>query len=287
MHKLASNAEVDHLSPRQINLFGAAVTLPPPQARQFELSELVVSNAIQPTTAFVENVRQFGVLTPIVVLDDGRKCIVADGRRRLLAAQKVGLNSIAAAVYAINSFMPDVMSMLLNEQRHDNPLADFHAIQRLQERGANEQAICAATGMSLPRLRRRAKLGLLNPILFQSFSNGQMSVAVAEACAGLPHEQQQQLLVPLHQSGTLKHGDIQAVKHARRDAGLNALLDLGLGSLLTATPYPPLPDILGSLSHTTLLSMRTELPNIAAFEPVRRLIEKCLVTHNIPYAKAS
>lgn len=272
----SKNAQTDYLATRQINLFGSAITLMPPQTRCFTLRDLVVSDAIQPTTAFVENVRQFGVITPIVVLDDGQKCIVADGRRRVLAAQQVGLPHITATVYAINSFMPDVMTMLLNEQRHDNPLADFNAIQRLQQRGANEQEICAATGMSLSRLRRRARLGLLHPDLFEAFSDGKMSIVIAEACTSLTHDQQQCLLVTLREHGMLRHADIHAVKHARRDANMNALLDLGLSTMLTATSLPPLPDILNNLNRETLLRIRGELPQTNTFEPVHQLIEQYL-----------
>lgn len=276
MREVDSIAENGHLTPRQINLFGAPITLLPPQARHFALRDLAVSDAIQPTTAFVENVRQFGVITPIVVLDDGQKCIVADGRRRVLAAQQVGLDSIAAAVYATNSFMPDVMTMLLNEQRHDNPLADFHAIQRLRQRGANEQEICAATGMNLARLRRRAKLGLLHPDLFQAFSDSKMSIVVAEACTGLTYDQQHCLLITLRERGMLRHADVQAVKHARREANMSALLDLGLSTMLTAASLPSLPDILKNLNRETLLRICDELPQTNGFEPVHQLIGQYL-----------
>ena len=57
MHDLDPVVETGHLTQRQINLFGASFALLPPQARHFALRDLAVSDAIQPTTAFVENVR--------------------------------------------------------------------------------------------------------------------------------------------------------------------------------------------------------------------------------------
>ncbi len=251
---------------------GEAITLPRPHERVIELSMLSVSDVITPSRELVASVQRFGVLTPIVVFDDGTRLRVADGRRRIAAAKRAGLSSIAASVYQADSFIPDLITMVLNEQRRENPVADFNAIQRLQQRGATEREISEVTGMPISRIRRRIKLAALHPDLFESLGRGELSVAVAEACAALPAARQASLLDRLHRDGTVTMTDVREVRTARKTDAVASLALDGLGELLNAASPLSLAEIAAVLSTDTLRHMMDELPGEPRFDGARQTI---------------
>ena len=72
---------------------GQPIALPPPREQVVALDALDVSDVIVPSREFVESVRRFGVITPVVLFDDGGRLRVADGRRRIAAAARAGLDS--------------------------------------------------------------------------------------------------------------------------------------------------------------------------------------------------
>jgi ParB/RepB/Spo0J family partition protein len=279
--------------PGQLELLGEKVALPEPREDWLALETLRVSDVIAPAPAFVESVRRFGIITPIVVFDDGRSgggagggaggCVdvrrlrVVDGRRRVAAARLAGLARVPAMVYATNGVMPDVITMVLNEQRRDNPVADFHAIQRLQQRGATEQQISEATGMPLGRIRRRMKLAALRPELFEAMEQNGLPVSVAETAAALSTAQQQSLVVALRASGKVTQTDVQAAKVARRAKATESLSlgarDGGLGDVLAAPAPATLPQIVAALSTDTLMRVLADLPMEPAFGAARQVVQ--------------
>ena len=252
---------------------GQALILPPPEEREIELDELNVSDCVTPSRAFLESVQRFGVITPIIVFDDGAKLRVADGRRRVAAARQAGLRAVPAKVYQAGSFIPDLLAVVLNEQRRDNPVADFNAIQRLQRGGATEREIGEMTGMPLNRIRRRMKLGTLHPDLFAVLGQGKVSVTVAEACAALPAAHQANLLIRLRESGRLTLPDVREVRTVRKADAVGALVLEGLGTLLSPATQPAsLADIATALSTATLQRLLDELPSEAHFDTARQIL---------------
>ena len=263
---------------RQIELFGESATLPAPVETWIDIDQLRVSDVIQPSREFVQSIQRFGVITPVVVFEDSDKLRLVDGRRRVAAATVAGLHQVPARVYTADAYLPDVVTMVLNEQRRDNPVADFSAIQRLQQRGATERDICDATGMPIGRIRRRMKLGRLHPDLFAALSEGKLSVGLAEQCAALSSAQHQDLIAVLHRLGKLTANDVRAVKVARRDRATHTLALGGLAEMLGATTTPSddsasLAEIVAALGTDTLRQMLAELPDEPRFAAARRAIQ--------------
>jgi ParB/RepB/Spo0J family partition protein len=251
---------------------GEAIALPEPQERTLELGTLSVSDVITPSREFVACIQRFGILTPIVVFDDGTRLRVVDGRRRVAAARSVGFESIPATVYQADGCIPDLITMVLNEQRRENPVADFNAIQRLQRRGATEREVCEVTGMSASRIRRRMRLAALHRDLFEGLGRGELTVAVAEACAALPTAQQAGLVARLHESGRLTMSDVRGVRTARKADTVSAMTLEGLGALLDAATPPSLAEIAAALSTDTLQRVLDELPGTPRFDDTRQTI---------------
>lgn len=265
--------------------------LPAPRSATLPVETLarVGRDVIAPDAAFVESVRRFGVVTPVVIVEDAGGLRVVDGRRRIAAARAAGVDALSAVIYPAGEGLPaDLIILALNEQRSSNPLADFNAIRRLQERGATEQEISQATGMPPQRIRRRMKLASLLPELFDALSEGRLSVAVAEAAAGLSPAYQRALAATLAEKGRLTLADVRAVKVARREQALAAAP--GLAGILSAPlppafqptlnpePSPPnpqaaFPDLAGVIdlfAPETLRRMRADLQESLWRAPARR-----------------
>lgn len=257
----------------EFEFLGEAVTLPKPHERIIDLSTLNVSDVIAPSRELVVSVQRFGVITPIVVFDDGTRLRVADGRRRIAAAKQAGFGSITATVYKADSFIPDLVTMVLNEQRRENPVADFNAIQRLQRRGATERDISEMTGMSISRIRRRMKLAALHPDLFESLGRGELTVTVAEVCATLSTTRQVGLLERLRENGKVTMSDVREIRTARKMDVVASMAFKGLGELLNApSPPPSLAEIVATLTTATLQRLLDELPGDPRFDATRQTI---------------
>jgi ParB/RepB/Spo0J family partition protein len=255
---------------------GEAIALPQPQETTLELGMLSVTDVITPSHELVACIQRFGVLTPIVVFDDGTRLRIVDGRRRVAAARAAGYDSIPATVYQADGCIPDLITMVLNEQRRENPVADFNAIRRLQRRGATEREICEVTGMSASRIHRRMKLAALHRDLFEGLGRGELTVAVAEACAALPTAQQAGLVARLRESGRLTMSDVRGVRTARKADAVSAMTLEGLGALLDAATPPSLAEIAAVLSTDTLQRMLDELSGAPRFDDARQTIAHAL-----------
>lgn len=222
---------------KTFTFMGRSYTLPAPGFEDIETSRLAsaVSEAVPPSADFVESVRQFGVVQPPVVVYDGGHLRVIDGRRRVTAASKAGIQRLSCMVYpAGQDVTADVLAVLLNEQRGENALAEFMAILRMIDHGATERQISETTGMPVARIRRRLKLCRLIGPLMQAFQDGRISPAVAEGCSALSESYQRDLAEQLERKGRLTLADLRDVRSARRSAALKA--SPGLAQLISAVP---------------------------------------------------
>ncbi|MBA7539990.1 hypothetical protein ES705_32279 [subsurface metagenome] len=137
-----------------------------------------------PTKAFIDSVKRFGVVHPIVVQRDRTKYTIIDGRRRARAAIIAEHVSISARVYP-KKYRP-TMVIALNNLQSANPVAELEAIEALIEEGASEKQISEATGLPLSTIRKRLKLQRLNPDLRKGLKKGEIAVSVAEKASDLP-----------------------------------------------------------------------------------------------------
>jgi hypothetical protein len=130
--------------------------------------------------------------------------------------------------------------------------------------------------MSASRIRRRMKLAALHPDLFASLGRGELTVAVAEACAALPTAQQAGLVARLRESGRLTMSDVRGVRTARKADAVSAMTLEGLGALLDAATPPSLAEIAAALSTDTLQRVLDELPGDPRFDDARQTIAHAL-----------
>lgn len=144
----------------------------------------------EPSPQFIANVRQLGVLQPVLVDKRHGRLVVIDGVRRCKAARAVGL----AMIHTIEkpaAIASDVATLVANNQRSPNPQTELAAIDRLIARtGAAPKEISRQLGIPYATVKRRLKLRKLAKGARQLFDRGEISVGVAEKLSRLPKGEQ-------------------------------------------------------------------------------------------------
>lgn len=165
-----------------------------PKFALVDLSELpqILPSSI-PDKAFIGSIEKFGILQPIGLIESDRGYLVAFGRRRILAARKIGLISVPAVIYPVGWTLGEVLTLVENQQRKDNLVAFLEAIESLRLQATPEE-ICGAVGISKAELYKAIRLidGLI-PELRLALTEGRMSSSCACQAIKLTQQQQQTL----------------------------------------------------------------------------------------------
>jgi ParB/RepB/Spo0J family partition protein len=136
----------------------------------------------------IQSVKNFGVLAPLILIPDDAssayKYKVCDGLRRLYAAQRAGVKTVPAIVYNMDPTTSDASTVMLNQKRTDNPVAELQAIERVMSRAIGDVEISKATGIPIGKIRKLLKYRLLIPELRRMFDEYRLSAGVAARIVG-------------------------------------------------------------------------------------------------------
>lgn len=192
--------------------------LPDVEPIQVHLEELPADQELvgdPPTPEFVESVRKFGVLWPVVLYDKGGHLFVADGRRRVKAAREVGLVTIPAII--VGGANPNVLAIIGNRQRSRNSISDLRAIKALIAQGATIDEIRAATGMKKGEIDAILRLDKLPDPIKQGMQEGTVSAGVAKSALRLSSQGQKELAERLLATGEIHHSDVADIHSVARN----------------------------------------------------------------------
>lgn len=153
------------------------------------------AEGIEPTKAFIEGVREHGVIEPVVVTMRDDRPVLVDGIRRIKAAHAVGQATVPYVVQIVDHVTVHgkdygdeigraLLTILLNEQRSSNPVVELRELEKLAK-VVPEEDLPTVTRMSRNRIRRRMRLTRLIPALREKFESGEMRIGAAEAAARL------------------------------------------------------------------------------------------------------
>lgn len=179
-----------------------------------------------PKASFVENIRNFGVFEPIIVFktSDGYFKVGA-GIRRITASRICEKKDIPAMVYEDEEDFRLSLTLIENNQRSSNPLAEVRAIMRLQKKKFSAAQIAEATGMPMQRIRERLRLNNLIKPLYNIMFAGKIAVTLGQEACKLPEPYQKKLLAVYDEKGKVKIADLKAVKNARQSDAIAAIPD--------------------------------------------------------------
>ena len=233
------------MKPQQASLFELNAPLPTPTSGEIDPWHLRIDNAIPPHTDFVDSVRRFGVIQPIITAtvvcqdeekgEGGGEVHVIQGRRRTLAARMIGLKAIEEKRYALKDWGQfDVLLLMLQHQHHANPAAEYFAAFRLLQGGATAAHIHAVTGVEPGQLKKLMRLGELHADLLQAFKDGKITIGQAFQCAKLSMELQCRLVQEIRHGTRISNKLIQAIKSERRNTAMAVLMSSPLVAALHA-----------------------------------------------------
>jgi ParB-like chromosome segregation protein Spo0J len=208
-----------------------------------------------------------GVIVP-VVLGVKRNASglypILDGRRRVLASIKAGLEEVPAVFLDGGA----EITLMLHATRRNNPVSELKAVRSLMKQGMSEAQIASAGYMAVQRIRKLAKLNRLVPEIAMRVEKGEVSPSVAfEIAAYLPRESQCRLAGEEKITGTL-------VKEYRSvGQGQDALVGL---SVIQQPQPATMDEMLAELSVDTLQAIQAELPADQQFAIWRAKVERAV-----------
>ena len=218
-------------------------------------------NASQPRRDFdkealeqlADSIREAGVLSPILVVENGMRYRIVAGERRYRAARLAGLETVPCIVRSMTNEQQMEAALIENLQRQDlNPIEEAAAIRSLmQECGYTQEQAARKLGKSRPAIANALRLLNLPKAVTDLVVTGDLSAGHARVLAGLDSEARQLELAHqcvLHGYSVRRLAELAkarpAVRQAapKRDAGpalmalQNAMREaLGLKTTLSGT----------------------------------------------------
>lgn len=180
---------------------------------------------LKPTDRMIASVRQFGVLTPVLlremVDEDGVIGLaIVDGNRRVNAARAAGVERVPAVV--LQEADPETaaaMTLITNTLRSRNAISEWQAAEHLGDLGHDAEGIMRLTGLTRSSLETRLRPSTMHPDLRRAMVEGRLAVTVWERAGRLPPEAQQRLADLLEEKGGLRMADVDAERRALERAG--------------------------------------------------------------------
>ena len=158
-------------------------------------------NASQPRRDFdkealeqlADSIREAGVLSPILVVENGMRYRIVAGERRYRAARLAGLETVPCIVRSMTNEQQMEAALIENLQRQDlNPIEEAAAIRSLmQECGYTQEQAARKLGKSRPAIANALRLLNLPKAVTDLVVTGDLSAGHARVLAGLDREARQ------------------------------------------------------------------------------------------------
>lgn len=178
----------------------------------------------KPSAQFVATVAAMGVIEPLIIFKPAEGRVrIGDGIRRIMAAQMTEQKDVPVVLYDDEENFRLAVTLIANNQRSANPLAEVRAIMRLQKKRFSLSQIAEATGLSRVRVEERLRLNNVIKPLYDAMFKGEIAVSIGAAASRLPVAFQKQLATQLKRDGKLTQKDVKEVKEVRRDKAVAAL----------------------------------------------------------------
>lgn len=193
--------------------------------KELHPAEIIVRQFPKPNAALRHSVASWGVMQAVLVHDKGGQYVAVDGNRRVLAARDAD-KLVPCMVSADLGYLKHVATMMLNNTRERNLIAEMESIDALLLTGASVEAIARSTGTSTATIQKRMKLRTLNPMIRRMVEDGMVANGTAERIAKLNATDQQRLVdkvrasttkesgVPDKTRGVITDDDVKAVRRA-------------------------------------------------------------------------
>jgi len=145
------------------------------------------------------SIREAGVLSPILVVEDGMRYRIVAGERRYRASRLAGLNTVPCIVRSLTTAQQMEAALIENLQRQDlNAIEEAMAIQSLmQECGYTQEEAAKKLGKSRPVIANSLRLLNLPKKIQHMVASGELTAGHARVLAGIEKEARQMELAAL------------------------------------------------------------------------------------------
>jgi len=153
--------------------------------------DLIEPSPYQPRTRFREealdelarSIQSSGIIQPLVVRPVGNRYQLIAGERRWRAAQRAGLNSVAAIVRQVPDELALEMTLVENIQREDlNAMEQARAFERLMDEfNATQEAVAERTGKDRATVANAIRLLKLEPTIQDWIEEGKLTAGHGRA----------------------------------------------------------------------------------------------------------
>jgi ParB/RepB/Spo0J family partition protein len=193
-----------------------------------EIDDLIPDAATivaKPDAAFLESIRQHGILSPVVLIkrSRGKKFDLAFGRRRIVAAKMTEQITLPARVYPFGTAKASILALVENTNRRPNILAEWQAVEDLIQANHTEDEIFSKTGVVKARQRQLLTLRNLVNDLRVAFEQGKIKASLALRLAQQRPVVQRKLAESFKETGKLKLGDIAEIRKIAKGDAVAAL----------------------------------------------------------------
>lgn len=185
--------------------------------------DILVIDSIEPTSAFVESVKELGIIHPPLLCKKGNKYAVLSGRRRVLAAKQLGYKEIRVRVVEGISYSmakASYLTIAAQKQHKPNPIAELMAIKNMIEKGYSYDEIQSALGLTKQEVEKVMLLGTLPDSIQKGIQAGSVSVSTAHSLSKLDKKYINELTKVFSDTGRLKMSDVNNVKKVNREKSI-------------------------------------------------------------------
>lgn len=192
--------------------------------------QIDVSDAVQPIPEFVESIKRFGILQPVLLCRKSEKSDqyeVLAGRRRVLAAKILGLEMIPAIVrQGVTYADARASAMTLEAQRHfnPNPVAEYQAVKKLVQDGYTLERIISTLGMTRERIEKLLQLDQVPAPILKAVQEHKVSVTTVERFAKMPEKQKAQAVRRFEKKGTITATDLDEIKTVQKASSVQEIM---------------------------------------------------------------
>ncbi|MBQ2699664.1 MAG: ParB/RepB/Spo0J family partition protein [Clostridia bacterium] len=134
-----------------------------------------------------QSIREAGVLSPLLVVEQNGRYRIVAGERRYRAARMAGLDTVPCIVRDMDMIQQMEAALIENLQREDlNPMEEAQAVKALMNQcGYTQEAAAQKLGKSRPALANLLRLLTLPEGVQEMVRLGQLSTGHAKVLAGL------------------------------------------------------------------------------------------------------
>lgn len=162
---------------------------------------LIERNSDQPRKVFdkksldelAESIKNYGIIQPLLVKENGDSYIVVSGERRLRAAKIAGLKKVPAIIKDVDEEISDKISLIENIQREDlNPIEEAKAFRYLlDEYNLKQEDLAKEMGKSRQYVGNTIRLLNLDSRVIDLILNGELSQSHGKALLAIKDKEKQ------------------------------------------------------------------------------------------------